>query len=155
MPDLSWVTESHRALRSESGKLAAQLGAARPGPAAVAAAGVDAFWDMLAWHERAEEEVVWPALIAARPDVARELDAFASEHDTLERLLARLDHALAGRGSLPVSAGALAINVAAQLNGHLAREEERILPVLGATFTASQWSELMSRLEAAAGIEPA
>jgi hemerythrin HHE cation binding domain-containing protein len=122
-PDLSWLTESHRALRREFGELVAQLTAARPG--AVAGADVDALWDMLTGHERAEEALVWPALTAARPELATELDAFASEHDTLERLVARLD------------------------------EEERILPVLRATFTASQWSELTSRLEAAAGIEPA
>ncbi len=152
-PDLSWLTESHRALRREFGELVAQLTAARPG--AVAGADVDALWDMLTGHERAEEALVWPALTAARPELATELDAFASEHDTLERLVARLDDALAGRGSLPLTAGAIATNLAAQLNGHLAREEERILPVLRATFTASQWSELTSRLEAAAGIEPA
>ena len=56
---------------------------------------------------------------------------------------------------MPVSVGALAVNLASQLNGHLAREEERIWPVVLATFSALQWSELTSRLEAAAGIEPA
>jgi hemerythrin-like domain-containing protein len=152
-PDLAWLTESHRALRREAGALVARIAAARP--ATAAAADVDAFWDLLTSHERAEAELVWPALAAARPHLGRELDAFAAEHDTLERLVGRLDDALAGQGSLPVGANALAVNLAAQLNGHLAREEERIWPVLLATFSASEWSELTSRLEAAAGIEPA
>lgn len=144
-PDVSELNSAHRALRRDVARLVADL--SRRADPSRQRDQLASFAAMLELHHRAEDEVLWPALRAESPELGVELDALEREHRGLLGLVARLDRALAGEPS-PVAADALAATLAAQLLGHLAREDERVLPAIFASVDAETWRALMSTARA-------
>lgn len=128
-------TEAYEAMRTHHRLLSEQLGiraaavseavsAGRPHDAAVA--------DLIAYlaaevlpHAVAEEETIYPAVAAARGDLASTVSAMAAEHDTLSATA----EALAGLADGAAAAGK-ARQLADLFAAHAAQENEVLLPAL-------------------------
>ncbi len=102
-------------------------------------------------HESAEQAVVYPALVAARPEAQPAAERRLGEQAEVNELLAemrRLEPATAG---FEKRAGALAL----ELRAHFATEEERLFPQLRDAFTPAQLAELAERVTEAKRMAPA
>ena len=82
---------------------------------------------VLAEHHRAEDELLWPALVRRQPGIVATTDALEAEHELLDDELARL-----------LDDPTRIDGVAALIDGHLRTEEEQMLPVWLASFDAAE-----------------
>lgn len=134
----------HRVVRREMGRLPGLIRAARSqARAALIAAHAREMLDFLHVHHTGEDELLWPVLrrrvsldgglidrMEAQhgeiADVRRQLPAWAGSADpaTGEMIAARIE-----------TAGLV-------LTGHLAEEEEQILPLVAAHFSQPEWDAL-------------
>ena len=78
-------------------------------------------------HHRAEDTVLFPALVARQPGVVLTTEALEAEHIELDAALSALVDDLGAAG-----------DVRRIIEGHLAREEQLVLPVWLASFTADE-----------------
>jgi hypothetical protein len=88
------------------------------------------FRRVLTDHHRSEDERLFPALRAAEPGLGPVLAVLDAEHAGLD---AALDRAEAALDALPAGAGEAAAEIAVlarDLDAHLAREEEHLVPVM-------------------------
>ncbi|HEU4951510.1 MAG TPA: hemerythrin domain-containing protein [Holophagaceae bacterium] len=119
------LAADHRAL---DGLLAEGLSALEAGNIDQAHRSLDRLWMRLAVHIRAEHKALFPAVLAARPDLADLLSRLRADHDLfmegLARLLPRLKAPAPDLAALRSELGLLE----ARLAEHNAREEADVYP---------------------------
>jgi hypothetical protein len=86
-------------------------------------------------HHRAEDEVLFPALVARQPGVAITTDELEAQHIELDRALGGLGDDLA-----------TATEVRRLVDRHLSLEEQHVLPVWMASFDAVEHERFASSL---------
>ena len=114
----------HLGLRAETARIAEHLDAARVDDARRRS---QLLARVLAEHHRAEDELLWPALVRRHPGIVATTDALEAEHELLDDELAAL-----------IDDPARIDRVAPLLDGHLRTEEEQMLPVWLASFDAAE-----------------
>jgi hypothetical protein len=146
--DLSGFLIAHAGMRQEFGLLA--RAAAQPLDAERARLVEDHLamvLDILHHHHTAEDDTIWPTLVARVPAAAADLAALEADH-------ARLDPLIAAAGDparpLPERAPVLA-ELHEQINAHLDREEATAVPLIRAHITAAEWDALGERAVAEVG----
>lgn len=152
-PDTREMVVVHRIFRRESRLMPRMVRAVGPGDtgrAAFVGRHVRDYLDALHGHHTAEDEVLWPLLLA-RVDLERELVArMQSQHEalatTLDSVATLLPRWLADAGAdeRDALAGALDAHNALIVE-HLHEEETRILPVVEEHLTAAEWHTLGAR----------
>ena len=110
----------HLGLRSETARIAEHLDAGRIDDARRRS---QLLARVLAEHHRAEDELLWPALIRRQPGIVATTDALEAEHETLDEELAAL-----------VADPRRIAEVGPLIDRHLRAEEEQILPAWLASF---------------------
>lgn len=162
-PDLGMFLLAHRALRRDADAVAAAARRLDAQSVAEAAALLEAFdvtEAMLRHHHVAEDTLVWPAIAAADPTVAPQLEELEAEHAIVERWLAEVRLALMLLGDArSVDRAAVAVDLvvattalAAALDQHLAHEERVAVPLIQTRLTAEQWEAIDGRRKA--GMSP-
>jgi hemerythrin-like domain-containing protein len=94
-------------------------------------------------HHRAEDEVLWPALrrqLADRPGELVLLEAMEAEHAAIDQLIATIDDLLASPAAGLAHLGPLIDSLVTGLHGHLAHEEQAVIPLIQRALTTSQWA---------------
>ncbi|MEE1617432.1 hemerythrin domain-containing protein [Brachybacterium sp. J153] len=87
------------------------------------------FCSALDAHHTGEDRTLFPAIAAARPDLAPVLRALEQDHSMFGHLLGGLQAAVASRSSPAVLAGHLE-GIAAIMESHVRYEERQLLTVL-------------------------
>ncbi len=105
----------------------------------------------MAAHESAEQLVVYPALVATRPDAGPAAERRLAEHAEVNELLAEMHRLEPATAGFEKRAGALAL----ELRAHFATEEERLFPQLREAFSPAQLVELAERVAEAKRTAPA
>lgn len=155
-PDTHEMVVVHRIFRRESGLMPGIVRAVAPGDtarAAFVAEGIRDYLDGLHNHHTAEDELIWPLLLA-RVDLEQELVLrMEAQHETVAAALARAGELLPAWEATadPASRDALADALAAHrepLLAHLQEEETRILPVIEEYLTVAEWRALGERARA-------
>jgi hypothetical protein len=101
-------------------------------------------------HHHGEDEGIWPALVAVRPDLAPLVADMAAEHATLSAAADALVAAARGWATLGSEdardrlARAVATMEEVTLP-HLAHEERETYPAAVAAFTAAEWKAIAKR----------
>ena len=90
---------------------------------------------VLVEHHRAEDELLWPALVRYQPGIVATTDALEAEHELLD-----------GELRLLVDDPARIERVGPLVDGHLRAEEEQILPVWLASFDAVEHDRFGNQL---------
>jgi hemerythrin-like domain-containing protein len=101
--------------------------------------------ELLIPHSKAEEQVVYPAIKAATPDEADEVDDGLAEHHHVEEVLQQL---LASDPSAPGVDGLVAAMIG-EVRHHVEEEEEDILPAFAEAASNEQLSQLADEFTAA------
>ena len=91
-------------------------------------------------HHQTEDDLLWPVLEAADPEVAAGLSELSAEHERLDTALAALNAAgmSAGEPGTPLSAAAETVR--ALVHQHLAHEEPATFPALR-LLSDEQWAD--------------
>jgi hemerythrin-like domain-containing protein len=155
MPDWSSYKQVHRALSVSADRLVAGLSSVavddvrRSGALASWFAGYGA---ELNHHHRLEDEIFFPALEERVPAYRDHSATLAADHGNLERLILRLNRALAGlasgRGHWSAqrdAALAMAVELRDCLTDHLAFEDADVLPMFERHFTVAEYAEIDKR----------
>lgn len=147
------LLDEHQRLRHQLERTAQLCSAAQRGLAADAAALRmlrDALAELTALsraHEPREARLLFPALRRRCPPLAPVIERMEREHDHLDAMLAELSARLAatagagGDGEAGGLAGTLQ-QLAATSLGHMAVEENYLLPVAADYVTAEDWTEI-------------
>ncbi|MFT3854282.1 MAG: hemerythrin domain-containing protein [Ilumatobacteraceae bacterium] len=114
----------HLGLRSETARIAEHLDAGRVEDARRRARLLAR---VLAEHHRAEDELLWPALVRRQPGIVATTDAREAEHEPLDDELAEL-----------IDDPQRIERVGPLLDGHLRAEAATMLPVWRASFDAAE-----------------
>jgi iron-sulfur cluster repair protein YtfE (RIC family) len=124
---------------------------ARPESPATALAGLrDFLVAQLREHHQAEDDQLWPMILAAAPALASPLADLSEEHEQLDAALDALEAAPAdepGRAVLAETATALRDLV----HTHLNHEEPVIFPALREHVTEQQWEKFVEVVRASSG----
>lgn len=147
---LTAIEQQHAEMSGSLGAhVAALLGAVASGDqsAAQAARSTAVSWNQrtLVAYLDAEEKVLYPAA-NGRPEARLLVEALRADHETIKGLVSELAQAPDGVRAV---AAATALRVAA--DGHLAKQDKQLLPLLAAASDVSL-SDLHSKLDAAAGV---
>ncbi|GAA1575251.1 hypothetical protein GCM10009827_116370 [Dactylosporangium maewongense] len=121
------------------------------------AAGWRMFKRTVRGHHRAEDEVLWPALrrqLTDRPSELVLLEAMEAEHAAIDQLIATIDELLAGPEACLVQLGALADSLVTGLRGHLAHEEQAVIPLIRRSLPTSQWAAFEQVHSERSGVPP-
>lgn len=127
----------HHALRRDAHRFPAAIRAGVD--PAVVAGHWTRYRAILVGHHDHEDELLFPVVRAAHPELGPVLDALAAEHEALDDVLAEVDSAYAGIATDARRAAAAAERLADVVARHLDREEEHLVPVMerdGAEATA-------------------
>lgn len=108
---------------------------------------LDTTLQLLHGHHTGEDDLVWPKLIARRPDDAAEIARVAAQHSLLDPALETMRHALEAWSASPTSDTDAALidaigGLRDALFNHLSEEERIIVPMIEATLTQEEWAEL-------------
>ena len=152
-PDTHDMIVVHRVFRRESDLMPTLIQAVRDGDTARAEVLAGAFADYqlgLHLHHSAEDELVWPLLLA-RVDLEADLVLrMEAQHEVVARTLAETSQRMPAWRAAPSAAtaapllSALAEHRAALLE-HLHDEEEYILPLIAEHLTVAEWARLGER----------
>jgi hemerythrin-like domain-containing protein len=152
---------AHTVFRREFGLLPDLVQSAAPGDeerAKIIADHIRLMSHALNDHHRAEDEVLWPLLLARAPkEVDPVVHLAEGHHQRLDALLARTDARLAAwaSGAPGEARDALALalrELAVVLFEHMGLEERLVLPVVERHIFTSEWEMMEQR--SAAGIAP-
>jgi hemerythrin-like domain-containing protein len=108
---------------------------------------LDTTLQLLHGHHTGEDDLVWPKLIARRPDDAAEITRVAAQHSLLDPALRTIQDALEAWSMAPAAdTDALLLDAVDGLRGtlldHLSEEERIIVPMIEAALTQEEWAEL-------------
>jgi hypothetical protein len=159
-PDFGAMFAVHDAVRRDLGRAVSLTGGTAPLPAARTAA-LRGRWELLcgvvAAHEQAEDDVLWPRLRAVLPtDEVGPLDVAAEQHEALTAALAEATRwlsepdALADRAGRERVTGALQ-HVAVRADHHFGLEERRLLPLVATWLEPADWWAFVDEWSAAPG----
>jgi deazaflavin-dependent oxidoreductase (nitroreductase family) len=84
-------------------------------------------------HHVTEDGYIFPGVAERSPELADALDRLRQEHKAIAVLVDRLKELLAGTGTEPATLRDEVDRLITELEGHLAYEEENLVPVLNAT----------------------
>ena len=145
--DTSGMLVIHRVLRRRYAAMPALVGDVATGDldrAAVVAAHVTEFTEMLHAHHETEDTQLWGVLESRSPACAVHVELMRSQHRAVAALLVRLGSLLPewGRTADPALRSAV-VDVLGEVNTalgiHLGAEESRILPIAAVTMTQREW----------------
>jgi hypothetical protein len=138
----------HRVIRREIGALPGLIRSARtPARAAQVAAHAGEMLDFLHTHHTGEDELLWPVLgprVSLDGDLIERMEA---QHGEIAATIAAVQRELPGwaRSADPAAGERIAARLESAggvLTGHLAEEEERILPLASAHLSQQEWDAL-------------
>jgi hypothetical protein len=116
----------HRALRRDAHRFPAAI------RAGVDPTAITGHWSryraILVGHHAHEDELLFPAMRAAHPELAGVLDGLAADHDALDGVLVEVDAAFGAIAAAPGRAAEAAERLADVVDRHLDREEEHLVP---------------------------
>lgn len=141
--DMSTTLAIHDALRRDLERIArlAARGEDEAWRVLRFAGGWEMFERYLRVHHDAEDAALWPLLrrrLARRPDELALIAVMEAEHATFDPLLDTIDAALADPVWGPARLDDLLDGLVTGLRGHLAHEEDEVLPLLDAVAGAEQ-----------------
>jgi hypothetical protein len=147
--DLSVMLDFHAALRRDLEQVARVAGRRdrSAGTRLRVALGWEQFKKFLVIHHQAEDDFLWPVLlakVAGFPDQVALVDALEAEHAVIEPLLGAAD-AAAGDPEAGGRLGDVVDELVTKLAGHLDHEESEGLPLIDASLGAEEW-QLFGRL---------
>jgi iron-sulfur cluster repair protein YtfE (RIC family) len=125
-------------LHRQASTLLAEAAARPEAPAAALAELRDFLVNQLVHHHESEDDLLWPMIIAAAPELSGPLDGLSGEHEKLD---AALDAVAAAPVDAPDRAGLAGAAVALRdlLHEHLSHEEPLLFPALRDHVTEEQW----------------
>jgi hemerythrin-like domain-containing protein len=95
-------------------------------------------------NHRSEDDVLWPLLTSAAPELAEALDGLSREHVRLDAALDELGEvAIDGAGEQTATAAVVAVRDL--VHEHLSHEEPVLLPALRDHITDEQWAAFSRR----------
>jgi hypothetical protein len=146
--DMSGFLIAHAGMRQEFGLLArAAAGPLDPTRAALVEDQVAMVLEVLHHHHTAEDDTLWPMLLARVPSAAPDLDALEADHARLDPLIAA-----AGDRTRPLAERAPVLAQLHELiNAHLDREEATAVPLIRTHVTEAEWEALTQRAIAETG----
>ncbi|MBS2550187.1 hemerythrin domain-containing protein [Catenulispora sp. NL8] len=102
-------------------------------------------------HDQAEDDDLWPRIIAVAPDTADALHALSAEHERLRAALDALsDVAMAADGAASeadrTALRQAAVAVRDLVHDHLAHEEPILLPALREHISPAAWDEFAQKV---------
>jgi deazaflavin-dependent oxidoreductase (nitroreductase family) len=127
------LTRVHDAFRRELALIRAEVAAAGPVVGAQLRINCLTLCAGLHNHHLGEDGVLFPLVAAQRPDLAATLDRLRVEHEEIAALVARLQAAVDGQAD-PDAVRAEVDRLTAELERHLAYEEEQLVPALDAAL---------------------
>lgn len=155
--DLASIFVMHRAFRRDLDLFAAAVTVTPPGQTRTWRA-LAARWRLLTTalhlHHTAEDDGIWPALLAQAPEAADVLDALEAEHARIDPLLAACADGIAAMARRDGDRARLVGDVAAlgnALSEHLGHEETRALPLIQAHLSAEDWARIEEQIAARHG----
>lgn len=147
-PQLTGFFLYHRAMRAGAADLMAALEPAAPDLAAIGG-WFEHYQAACTIHARAEDAVLWPTLLAERPDLSPVVAEMDEEHAGLDERLATTAAALRD-GDLD-AARAAAAALAELITTHLDGEEARAVPALVECFDGDALAGIMVQVQQSAG----
>ena len=152
-PDTQEMIVAHRVFRREAALLPRLVESVPDGDterAALIAGHYRDYWLGLHHHHSAEDELLWPLLLA-RVDLEADLVLrMEAQHEAIAGRLNEVDGAIGAWEAAPSAATAAPVLAAmrahlAALREHLADEEEHILPMAAEYVTVAEWARLGER----------
>jgi hemerythrin-like domain-containing protein len=152
-PDLTTYYVLHRVMRADAGRFAAAVARVseldRTDRASALARWFAGYQAELHDHHVIEDEIFFPALVDLLPDARALIDRTDADHERLSYLFERIEVALERLGNSHVpfrlahsEAVMLTDGLHALLESHLAFEDDQVVPLFGAHFSAAQYDEL-------------
>ncbi len=137
-PDLSGFLMGHRGFRAEFGRIAAAAQAVRDDAhAALLDDQIDLVMHLLHHHHTAEDDHVWPTLVARAPEAAPALARLESQHEDMDPLFTAVTDK-----SRPIAERVDDLyRLHDMLNAHLDEEEAEAVPLIRIHFTAKEWDK--------------
>lgn len=107
--------------------------------------------DQLHHHHTVEDELIWPAVLRAQPDLQALFEQMEAEHARLRWVIERLQTATdswakTGDESHRSAVRLAAIDLETVLEPHLQHEEADAMPVIVAALSAQQWAPIDRKL---------
>jgi len=156
--DMTGFLLTHTLIRQTVPELARRLGATPVGDTE-AVQRLTAWWHVftgiLDRHHDVEDRLVWPVVLAERPDLRHEVDEIEDQHAELDTYLADIDLGLSGLacdgtpGTWPDRVARLRADVTAfdaMLVDHLVLEEKTMVPVLEEQVSPEAFAALGAEL---------
>ena len=139
---------AHAGMRQEFGLLArAAAQPLDPDRAALVEDQIAMVLEVLHHHHTAEDDTIWPMLVARVPSAAADLDALEADHAELDPLITA-----AGDTGRPLAERAPVLaELHERINAHLDREEATAVPLMRVWITPSEWEALTQRAIAETG----
>jgi hemerythrin-like domain-containing protein len=141
-------TVMHSALRRDISR-AAQLLASGPDARhrRALAAHLHFMLDQLHHHHTVEDDLIWPAVLAKRPDLTELVDAMEAEHEDLVEACHQLrDAATAwsydGAENRRAATASALYRLSTTLEKHLAHEEDEAMPLVCSVLTPAEWKPI-------------
>lgn len=162
--DTSGMFVVHNAFRREFGLLPDLIGSVQPQDAdrrRVVAGHIRMLCDLLHHHHTAEDDVLWPLLLARAPkEIEPVVRLVEGHHQNIDTLMSDLRDQLSAWSSADRLESEFAGDqltrtlqrLLAALNEHMELEEKLVLPVAERHVFATEWAEMESH--AAAGLAP-
>jgi hemerythrin-like domain-containing protein len=146
--EMSGFLIAHAGMRQEFGLLAkAAAGPLEPSRAALVEDQIAMVLEVLHHHHTAEDDTIWPTLLARVPAAAADLDALEAEHARIDPLISA-----AGDTGRPLAERAPVLAELHELiNAHLDREEATAVPLIRRHITVAEWDALTERAIAESG----
>jgi hemerythrin-like domain-containing protein len=107
------------------------------------ASGWQLFRRTLRVHQRAEDDLLWPAVrrqSAGRTGDLVLVEVLEAEHAAIDQLVTTVDELLTDAEADLFRLGDLADSLVTGLGGHLEHEERAAIPLLGRALTAAEWA---------------
>jgi hemerythrin-like domain-containing protein len=138
----------HRAFRREFAELGDLVAAVPDGDvprARVVGEHVVAMTSMLQSHHASEDEVLWPIMKERAPDRSALAAEMEGQHELIEGLISNAEFAAkrwmaSGSSSDASNVCRCMEQMSMNVDVHLAREEEAVLPLAAALFTQEEWA---------------
>ncbi|MEE1940692.1 nitroreductase/quinone reductase family protein [Streptomyces sp. TRM 70361] len=124
----------HDAFRRELALIRAEVAASGPGLGAQLRVNCLTFCGGLLHHHTMEDTGMFPALAGQRPELAPVVERLHEEHRHIADLVAELREVVSADGAGRARTLAEVERLTAELEGHLAYEEEKLIPVLDAAL---------------------
>jgi iron-sulfur cluster repair protein YtfE (RIC family) len=140
----------HVAMRRDARRLVAAAPRVTPADKGVVGAWFRQLFDVVEWHHRTEDEILFPELRRRVPAFAAKEQALAHDHTSLDQAMAEVAAALSPTGDLPVEPPARRLRTV--LFEHLDLEETLVFPVFAKDIPVDTYLEIERRALRAATV---